>query len=122
MAGVTAFQASPIETQTTDDANQLQAQVHNVRASSSRSDRPPTSNYKVSVSRRPDGTSEEPGPSELRLLEQALRRESVVDVVEIGPLTVPSTPVRDSLDGLGNDVRINLELASVKLSKLAPTD
>jgi len=129
MAGVTAVQAPTIETKANDsvkegddDANQAQRHTDARGASSSRSGSPPSSNCRV-LSRRPDGTSEEPGPSELRLLEQALRRESVVDVVEIGPLTVPSTPVRDGgLDGIGNDVRSNLELASVKLSKLAPTD
>lgn len=71
--------------------------------------------------RKPD---EETSHADLRSLEKALRRESVVlDVMDIGPLTVPSTPVQDSgLDDLCNDVRINLELASVKLSKLAPTE
>lgn len=109
----------------TGDANQ--PRVHTEKAataassSSSSSCSQPGPSRRVST-RRPDGTSEETGPADLRSLEQALRRESIVDVTEIGPLTVPSTPVRESIDGVGNDVRINLELASVKLSKLSPSD
>lgn len=128
MAGVNV--QAPIETSNVkpgrnDDANQPRVHTSDKIASSSSSSssqqQPGPSSRRVST-RRPDGSSEEMGPSELRSLEQALRRESIVDVLEIGPLTVPSTPVRESVDGVSNDVRINLELASVKLSKLAPGD
>lgn len=106
------------------DANRPQVRIESAAASSSSSS---SSSSQPGLSRRastrrPDGTSGETGPSDLQSLETVLRRESIVDVIEVAHLTIPSTPLRDSVDGGSNDVRINLELASEKLSKLAPTD
>ncbi|KAG0588066.1 hypothetical protein KC19_2G213200 [Ceratodon purpureus] len=90
-------------------------------SSSSSSSSQPGPSRRLST-RNPDGTSGETGPADLESLEKVLRRESVVDVIEISHLTLPSTPLRDSADGASIDVQLNLELASEKLSKLAPED
>lgn len=53
-------------------------------------------------------------------LEEALKKESVLDFhEEIGPLSVPSTPVRTEMVELQNKVRTELELASIKLEEIA---
>lgn len=90
-------------------------------SSNSSSSSQPGHSRRVST-RRPDGTSGETGPADLQSLEKVLRRESIVDVIEVAHLTLPSTPLRESVDGVSNDVRTNLELASEKLSKLTPQD
>ena len=94
-------------------------------SSSSSSSSQPGPSRRMSM-RRPDGNSDETGPSDLESLEKVLRRESIVDVIEVANLTLPATPLRtpsgDNVDNNSIDVRINLELASERLSKLAPGD
>jgi hypothetical protein len=90
-------------------------------SSSSGSSSQPGPSRRLSM-RRPDGTSGEAGPADLESLEKVLRRESIVDVIDMAHLTLPSTPLRDNVGGASNDIKLNLELASEKLSKLAPTE
>ncbi|XP_073393035.1 uncharacterized protein [Physcomitrium patens] len=104
-----------------DDVDRPRLRSEDIAASSSSNSCQSDPSHRLSF-RRPDGNSVETGPSDLKSLERVLRKESIVDVIEVAPLTVPSTPVRDNIDIASHDVKGNLELASERLSKLSPTD
>lgn len=76
---------------------------------------------RVSLS-MPDGTSiRKISKEDLLSLEESIKKEQIVeDHEEIAPLTVPSTPVSTELEELQKKVQSELELASIKLSKIVP--
>lgn len=76
---------------------------------------------RVSLS-MPDGTSiRKISKEDLLSLEESIKKELIIeDHEEIGPSTVPSTPVSTELEELQKKVQSELELASIKLSKIVP--
>jgi hypothetical protein len=76
---------------------------------------------RVSLS-MPDGTSiRKISKEDLLSLEESIKKELIIeDHEEIAPLTVPSTPVSTELEELQKKVQSELELASIKLSKIVP--